>query len=106
MKPKLSQHTQRGMITRGCTTTVRKKNTTTRIREVTLNPEEIYLPVDAIHVMRRDTSPKIVLEIKVALTRRRTTKEDIMLTLQRMRNLPGREPEKKVKILQAMKSMF
>ena len=56
--------------------------------------------------MRKDSSPDIALEIKVALTRRRTTKEDIMLTLQRMMNLPGREPKKKVKILQAMKIMF
>ena len=46
------------------------------------------------------------LEIKVALTRTTTTKEDIMLTLQRMMNLLGRELKKKVKILQAMKSMF
>ena len=61
---------------------------------------------DVIHVMRNDTSPKIVLEIKMALTRRRTTKEDIMLTLQRMMNLPGREPVETVKILQAMKNMF
>ena len=60
---------------------------------------------DIIHVMRKYTSPEIVLEIKVALTRRRTTKEDSILTLQRM-NLPRRESKKKVKILQAMKSMF
>ena len=60
---------------------------------------------DAIHVMRKDTSPKIVLEIKVAPTRRRT-KEDIMLTLQRMMNLPERESNKKVKSIQVMKSMF
>ena len=61
---------------------------------------------DDIHVIRRDTSPEIVLEIKVALTRRRRTKEDIMLTLQRMMNLPGRDSKKKVNILQAMKSIF
>ena len=61
---------------------------------------------DAIHVMRKDTSPEIVPEIEVAPTRRRTTKEDIMLTLQRMMNLPGRDSKKKVKIIQAMKSVF
>ena len=56
--------------------------------------------------MRKDTSPKIVLEIKVALTRGRTTNKDIMLTLQRMMNLRGRESKKKVDILQVMKIMF
>ena len=54
---------------------------------------------DAIHVMRKDTSLEIVLEIEVAPTRRRTTKKDIMLTLQRMMNLPRRESKKKVKTL-------
>ena len=56
--------------------------------------------------MRNDTFPNIVLEIRGALTRRSTTKEDIMFTLQRMMNLPGRESKKKVKIIQEMKSMF
>ena len=56
--------------------------------------------------MRKDTSPYIFLEIKVSLTRIRTTKEDIMLTMQRIMNLLGRESKKKVRILQAMKSMF
>ena len=56
--------------------------------------------------MREDTFPKIVLKIRMALKRRRTTKEDIMLTLQRMMILPGRKSNKKVKILQAMKNMF
>ena len=60
----------------------KKENITTRIRGIIVeDPEEIYLMSNAIHVMRRDTSPEIVLEIEVALTRRRTTKEDIMLTL-------------------------
>ena len=67
---------------------------------------KIYLMSNSIHVMRKDTSPEIVLEIEVAPTRRRRTKEDIMLTLQRMMNIPGRESKKKVKILQAMKSML
>ena len=56
--------------------------------------------------MQKDTLPKIVLETKVALKRRRTTREDVMLMLQRMMNLPRRESNKKVKILQVMKSMF
>ena len=56
--------------------------------------------------MRKDTLPEIDLEIKVALTRRRKTKYNIMLTLQRMMNLPERDSNKKVKILQVMKSMF
>ena len=51
--------------------------------------------------MKKDTLPKIVLETKVALKRRRTTREDVMLMLQRMMNLARRESNKKVK-----KSMF
>ena len=53
--------------------------------------------------MRKDTSPKIVPETKVAL-KRRTTKEDIILTLQRMMNLQERESKKK--ILLVTKNMF
>ena len=104
MKIKLSQYTPRK--SKGSTIISRKVSIHTRIKKITPKDlAEIYLMSDAIHVMRRDTSPEIVLEIKVALTRRRTIKEDIMLTLQRMMNLPGRESKKKVKILQAMKSM-
>ena len=43
----------------------------------------------AILVMRRDIIPEIVPRTK----RRRTTRKDIMLTLQRMMNLLGREPK-------------
>ena len=101
MKIKLSQHTPR--ITEVNTLITRKESITTRIRKITLeDPGEIYLMSDAIHKMRRD----IFLEIVPRIKRRRTTRKDIMLTLQRMMNLPGREPEKKGKILQAMKSMF
>ena len=46
--------------------------------------------------MKKDTFIEIILETKVALTRRRETREDIMLTLQRMMNLPERESNKKV----------
>ena len=56
--------------------------------------------------MKNDTLPKIVLETKVALKRRRTTREEIMIMLQRMMNLPRNESNKKVKILQVIKSMF
>ena len=52
--------------------------------------------------MRKETLPENVLETKVALTRRRATKEDIMPTLQKMMNLPERESKKKVKTLQVM----
>ena len=58
--------------------------------------------LDVILVMRNDIFPEIVLRTK----RRRTTRRDIMLTLQRMMNLPGREPEETRNILQAMKNMF
>ena len=100
----LRTHTR---ITKGSTFITRKENITTRMRAITLEePKEIYLMSDDIHVMRRDTSLEIVLEIKVALTRRRKTKEDIMLTLQRIMNLSERESKKKLKIPQVMKSMF
>ena len=46
-----------------------------------------------------------VLERKVDLTRRET-REDIMLTLQRVMKLPERKPKKKVKILLVKKNMF
>ena len=56
--------------------------------------------------MKDDTLLYIFLEIKVALTRRRETREDIILMLQRMMNLPQRELDKIVMILQVMKNMF
>ena len=56
--------------------------------------------------MKDDTLLEIVLETKVALTRRRETREDIMLMLQRMMNLPQIETIKSVMIIQAMKNMF
>ena len=56
--------------------------------------------------MKEETLLEIVLETKLALTRRRETREDIMLMLQRMMNLPHREPNMKVKTLQVMKDMF
>ena len=59
-----------------------------------------------IHVMKEDTLLDIVLRTKVALTRRRETKEDIMIMLQRMMNLHQRELDMKVKILQARMNMF
>ena len=43
---------------------------------------------------------------KMALTRIRETREYIMLMLQRMMNLPQRESNNKVTILQVMKNMF
>ena len=56
--------------------------------------------------MKEDTLLEIVLETKVALTRRRETREDTMLMLQRMMNLHQRETNMKVKILQARMNMF
>ena len=56
--------------------------------------------------MKEDTLPEIVLEEKIALKRRMETREDIMLMLQRMMNLPQRESNKKVMILQVMKNML
>ena len=45
--------------------------------------------------------PEIVLETKRTPTRRETTREDIMLMLQRRMDLPRRKLDKKV-----MKNMF
>ena len=56
--------------------------------------------------MKEDTLLETALETKLSLTRRRVTREDIMLMLQRMMNLPQRETDKTVMILQVMKNMF
>ena len=78
----------------------------TLITGITLEILEIGLNTFAIHVMKKDTFLEIVLRTKVALTRRRKVREDIMLMLQRMMNLHRREPDMKVKILQARMNMF
>ena len=78
MKIKLSQHSPRK--SKRSTIISKKVSIHTRIRKITLEDlAEIYLMSDAIHVMRKDTSLEIVPEIEVAPTRRRATKEDIML---------------------------
>ena len=60
--------------------TIAKVSTPTR--KITLEDlAKIYLNSDAIHVMKDDTFPEIVLETKLALTRRTETREDIMLML-------------------------
>ena len=48
---------------------------------ISLESLEICLNTFAIHVMKKDTFLEIVLRTKVALTRRRETREDIMLML-------------------------
>ena len=54
----------------------------TRIGKIILEDiEKIYPKLDVIHVTRKNTLPESVLETKVAITRRRETKEYIMLTL-------------------------
>ena len=78
----------------------------TLIKGITLEILEISLSSFDIHVIKEDTFLEIVLETKVALTRRRETSEDIMLMLQRMMNLPQRELDKTVMILQVMKMMI
>ena len=77
---------------------------TPKVRALTI--KGIYLDLDVIHVMKRDTLLKIVLRERTTLIRRRATKEDIMLMLQRMMNHPERDPDMKVKILQARMKMF
>ena len=66
----------------------------------------IHLDLDVIHVMKKDILLKIVLRERTTLIRRRETKEDIMLMLQRMMNHPERDPDTKVNILQARNDMF
>ena len=56
--------------------------------------------------MKEDTLQKTVLETRLTLIRRRETREDIMLMLQRMMNLPRRKPDMKVKILPVKMNMF
>ena len=94
MKIKLSQYNPRNPDP--ATTEV-----STLIKIITLESLDICLNAFAIHVMKEDTFLEIVLRTKVALTRRRETREDIMLMLQRMMNLPQREIDKSM-----MKNMF
>ena len=56
------------------------------------------LLLDVTHVMRKVTYPNTALT-KGTQRRKRETREDIMLMLQRMMNLPQRESDKKVMIL-------
>ena len=82
----------------------RKEENLIKVRTFTL--KEIYLELDVIHVMKRDTLLKIVRRARTTLTRIRGAKEDIMPTLQRMMNHPRRDPDMKVKTLQAKMNMF
>ena len=78
----------------------------TLIKGITLESLEISLSSFAIHVMKEDTFLEIVLETKLSLTRIRETREDIMLMLQRMMNLPQRESDKRVMTLQVRMNMY
>ena len=69
----------------------------TLIIGITLEILEIGLSTFAIHVMKEDTLLEIVVRTKVALTRRRETREILML--QRMVNLHQTEADMDVKIL-------
>ena len=53
----------------------------TLIKGITLESLEISLSTFAIHVIKEDVFLETVLKIKVALTRRRETREGIMLML-------------------------
>ena len=95
MNIKLSQYNPR-----------REKQTITKVSTLILEDlTRIYLNSDALHVMKEDTMLEIVLRTKIAPSRRKGTKEDIMFMLQKMMNLPQRESDKKVMILQVMKNM-
>ena len=95
MKIKLSQHTSR----KAKGTIIPKVSIITRIIKITL--ENICLESDVIHLTRKETMLENVLETKMSPTGRRETREDIMLTLHRMMNLPQKESDMKV-----MKNMF
>ena len=70
------------------------------INLIRINPD-----LDASYVMKDDNMLKNVPRTQMSLTTRRETREDIMFMLQRMMNLPQREIDKKVMILQVMKNM-
>ena len=77
MKIKISQYTPRKP---GGTIVIPEVSILTR----KINPENItktYLNTDALHAMKEDNLQEIVPRIRIALARRRTTKEDIILTL-------------------------
>ena len=99
MKIKLSQHTPRKSEE-----TLITPKVSTSTRKIIL--EEIYLNLDAIHVMKEDTLQDISLETKIDLTRGREIRKDTMLMLQKMMSLPRRESNKTNMILQVMKNKF
>ena len=55
--------------------------------------------------MRRDTTPKTVIETKTLLTRSQIRK-DIMLTPMKMMNYLIKDQNKKIKIPQVMRDMY
>ena len=63
---------------------------TPKVRTFTINItlERTYLDWDVIHVMKEDTLQNTALRTRATLIRIRGTKEDIMLMMQRMMNLP------------------
>ena len=99
MKIKLSRYTPRV-----AEQTITKVSLLTR-KVILEDLIKIRLELDAIHVTRKDTMLENVLETKFDLTRRREVRKDIMLTRQRMMNLPEIKPKKKVKILLVKKNM-
>ena len=56
--------------------------------------------------MKEDTLQDIVPRIRITLTRRKEKREYIMLMLQSTMNLPQREIDKIMMILQVMKNLF
>ena len=95
MKIKLSQYNPR-----------RTKQIITELRILILiNLIRIDPDSNDSYVMKKDTMLKNVLRTQMSLTRRRETREDIMLMLQKMMDPPGKEISKKVMILQVMKNM-
>ena len=99
MKIKISQYTPRE-----AEQTITKVGTLTR-KIILEDLTKICLKSDVIHLTRKDTMLENVVETKMACIRRREARKYIMLILQRMMNLPERNPKNKVTILQVMNNM-
>ena len=70
----------------------------TFITEDKEDPKEIYPVLDVTHVMRRDTTPKIIPETKAPPTRS-LTRRGIMLTLLKRMNQKGKEQKKNPQVM-------
>ena len=101
MKIKLSQYTQRKIEN----TFITQKVSILSRKVTQKNQTEIYLNLDALLVMREDTMPEIVLGKKKIHKKKGNKRRHHAHAIEDM-NLPQRESNTKVTILQLMKNMF